>query len=119
MKKTNSEIDDNTSIYRVYAHEQEVRAVLELTRRDERTEEEYKAHPMAGLDDPAKAPKPDFCPSNIYVPIPEDFFDEIEVDGRVEEWQFEAMKLMFEKFELKLNKNDAFSDTNLKFDINI
>ena len=64
-----------------YSHEQEVRFVLSLYRRDGRSKEEYENHPMAGLDDPCRHPKPSDCPSNIHVPFAPENFISFEVDG--------------------------------------
>jgi hypothetical protein len=81
-----------------YQHEQEVRFVLQLCRRDGRTKEEYKAHPMAGLDEPVRFPKTEECPPNIFFPFTNANYSDIKVDGRIDEWKYEAMCKALSKF---------------------
>lgn len=92
-----------------YSHEQEVRFVLNLTRRDGRTKEEYEAHPMRGLDDPSRHPKPEDCPRNIFVPFASSNFTGFEVDGRVEDYKLEAINNVLSKFGFEASRNSAFN----------
>lgn len=91
-----------------YQHEQEVRFVLSLKRRDARTEEEYKAHPMAGLDDPSRHPPSEECPPNIFVPFASSNLMNFQVDGRVEGYKFEAISNALAKFGIETTKSSAF-----------
>ena len=91
-----------------YQHEQEVRFVLKLKRRDERTKEEYEAHPMAGLDHPARSPKPEDCPPNVFVPFAISELDDFQVDGRIEAYKFEAISNALGKFGVEVKLSNAF-----------
>ncbi len=91
-----------------YQHEREVRFVLSLKRRDGRTKEQYEAHPMAGLDDPARHPGPHDCPPNIFVPFANSNFTDFQVDGRAEGYKFEAISNTLAKFGIEATRNSAF-----------
>jgi hypothetical protein len=96
-----------------YQHEQEVRFVLKLKRRDGRTTEQYKGHPMAGLDDPSRHPKAEDCPPNIFVPFASSNFMDFQVDGRVENYKYEAISNVLAKFGVQISKSSAFSPIDL------
>lgn len=100
----------NSELYKDhrYQHEKEYRAILQLTRRDGRTKAEYEADPMAGLDDPARAPAPDKCPQNIYIPIPNNYFDNLEMDGRLVNWKQKALVKVFGDLGYEVTSNSAF-----------
>lgn len=91
-----------------YQHEQEVRFVLQLQRRDGRTKEEYEAHPFAGLDHPARHPKAEYCPPNVFVPFDISELDDFQVDGRIEGYKFEAITNVLGKFGVDVKLNTAF-----------
>lgn len=91
-----------------YQHEQEVRFVLKLTRRDGRTKEEYEAHPMAGLDGPWRSPRTEDCPPNVFVPFNSSNLGDFQVDGRIEDYKFEAISNALAKFDIKVTRNSAF-----------
>lgn len=92
-----------------YQHEQEVRFVLELQRRDGRTKEEYEAHPLAGLNDPAGHPKVEDCPPNVFVPFTNSDLDDFQVDGRIEGYKFEAIENALGKFGIDVKLSSAFN----------
>ena len=96
-----------------YQHEREVRFILALKRRDGRSEEEYRKHPMAGLDDPSRHPEPEACPANIFIPFDQGNFLGIEADGRMDDWKFQAIKRILAKYGKDINKSDAFSQLNV------
>lgn len=91
-----------------YQHEQEVRFVFNLKRRDGRTKEQYEAHPMAGLDDPSRSPKAEDCPQNVFIPFASENFTDFQVDGRVEGYKFEAISNALAKFGVEATRNRAF-----------
>ncbi|NHF73987.1 hypothetical protein [Paracoccus xiamenensis] len=91
-----------------YQHEQEVRFVLQLQRRDGRTKDEYEAHPMAGLDHPARPPKIEDCPPNVFVPFAATELDDFQVDGRIESYKFEAISNALGRFGVDVKLNSAF-----------
>lgn len=92
-----------------YAYEQEVRFVLSLCRRDSRTEEEYEAHPMAGLDGPYRHPKPEDCPPNIFVLYAPSNFLSFDVDGRMPDWQYETVQHILSPFDFSAGRSSVFS----------
>jgi len=96
-----------------YKHEQEMRFVLKLTRRDERTIKQYEAHPLAGLDDPARHPKAEDCPPNIFVPFLSSNFSDFQVDGRIEAYKFDAISYALAKFGIEVTKNSAFREIEI------
>ncbi len=96
-----------------YKHEEEVRFILNLKRRDGRSEEEYRNHRMAPLDDPAKTPDPEACPENIFVPFDSRDFFEIKADGRMDNWKFDVVKTILEKYNKSIKKSDAFSQLRI------
>ena len=91
-----------------YQHEQEVRFVLSLKRRDGRTKEQYEAHPMAGLDNPTRHPGAEDCPPNVFVPFASSNLADFQVDGRVEGYKFEAISSALAKFGIEPTRNSAF-----------
>lgn len=91
-----------------YQHEKEVRFVLKLQRRDGRTKEEYEAHPMAGLDHPARCPNFEDCPPNVFVPFASSDLDDFQVDGRIEGYKFEAIANALGKFGIDVKLSSAF-----------
>jgi len=94
-----------------YAHEEEIRAIIQLVRRDHRTKEEYESHRLAGLDDPVRPPASGDCPMNIFAPIEDDFIEELQIDGRLPLWKQDAISIILEKFGLPFTVNKAFVGT--------
>ncbi|MDO6721870.1 hypothetical protein Q4560_01190 [Celeribacter halophilus] len=93
-----------------YQHEQEMRFVLSLRRRDGRTKEQYEAHPLAGLDEPSRHPRPEDCPPNIFVPFAPSNFTNFQVDGRIEDYKFDAISYALAKFGIEATKSSAFQE---------
>lgn len=91
-----------------YKHEEEVRFILSMTRRDGRTKEEYESHPFAGLDGPYRHPKPDLCPSNVFVDFDKENFIDFQVDGRIDDYKFKAIESIFLNFGFSVSRNKAF-----------
>lgn len=96
-----------------YKHEEEVRFVASLYRRDGRTEDEYKAHPMAGLDHPARHPTPDSCPANVFFPFSSDNIIEFAVDGRIDDWKFEAINHFLSPLGRSVVKSRSFQEIEI------
>lgn len=92
-----------------YKHEKEVRGILQICKRDERTPEEYEAHPMAGLDSPTKLMPPQECQENIYIPLPKGFIKSIKLDSRLPNWKLKAARKILNKYGIEIGVSSAFS----------
>ena len=93
-----------------YEYEQEVRAVLEFKVRLDETKEPidpevsfWKSSGERTLQDSDEPPK------QVFIPIGDDFIEEILVDGRMSDWEREAVDHVLQKYGMTAEVSSAFS----------
>lgn len=87
-----------------YSHEQEIRAATKLVKRDLRPAVEVPI-----MDLPICELVEDELPPNIYIPVDDEFFDEIHIDGRAQDWEIKAIAAILTKYNIRAKVSTAFS----------
>ena len=91
-----------------FAHEEEVRAVFRMTKRNEQEIEEWRSQPFSVLGFPTRLPLKNEAPRNVYIPIDSEFDHSVMLDPRAPIWRIKSMTQMLRKYGLDPSVSPAF-----------